>query len=198
MKWSYFILNVAAAAMLTGMAARGGEEPQPVPAPAEKGAAVEPQLPLPQPLPGEGPRKETPPEAVPAPPAGPKDLPGEPPPPPPAAKKKRLRPGLNVITGSGNGIGNQINVGGGWGGTTVIQNSRNGIGNRIQVENGGGHVIVDLDNVWVGGCYFGKDSRFWTHRVWSESRKCHCYWCPKTRAWYRYDGWSDCYFPLEP
>jgi len=50
----------------------------------------------------------------------------------------------NVITGSGNGIGNRIVVGnGGAGGTTYLHGSRNGIGNRIVIDSG--DLLIDID-----------------------------------------------------
>ncbi len=52
----------------------------------------------------------------------------------------------NVISGSGNGIGNRIVVGnGGAGGTTYIHGSRNGIGNRIVVDSG--DLLIDIDAI---------------------------------------------------
>ncbi|MBA4190363.1 MAG: hypothetical protein C0467_20440 [Planctomycetaceae bacterium] len=49
----------------------------------------------------------------------------------------------NLVTGSGNGIGNKIVVSGGAGGVTVVQNARNGIGNQIisDVDD----LLLDLD-----------------------------------------------------
>jgi hypothetical protein len=45
-------------------------------------------------------------------------------------------PSMNVVSGSGNGVGNKIVVsnGPGSGGVTVVQNSRNGVGNTILVN----------------------------------------------------------------
>ncbi len=64
------------------------------------------------------------------------DLPG-------AAKAgKRLPGSTNIISGSGNGIGNSITIGGGPG-TTIVQNSRNGIGNKLVIPEGS--TLIDLD-----------------------------------------------------
>ncbi len=49
----------------------------------------------------------------------------------------------NVITGSGNGVGNRIVVSGGTGGTTIVKNSRNGIGNQLITDPN--DVLIDLD-----------------------------------------------------
>lgn len=54
----------------------------------------------------------------------------------------------NIISGSGNGFGNKIVVGGGsGGGTTIISNSRNGIGNKIVLDPN--DWVLDLDQ-WIG------------------------------------------------
>lgn len=49
----------------------------------------------------------------------------------------------NLITGSGNGIGNKIVVSGGAGGTTIVQGARNGIGNKLIVDPN--DLLIDLD-----------------------------------------------------
>jgi hypothetical protein len=54
----------------------------------------------------------------------------------------------NIITGSGNGVGNKIVVSGGAGGTTIVQNSRNGFGNRIVTNPN--DLLVDVDAMLAG------------------------------------------------
>lgn len=51
----------------------------------------------------------------------------------------------NLITGSGNGIGNRMIVSGGAGGVTVVQSARNGIGNSLILDPG--DLLLDLDQV---------------------------------------------------
>jgi hypothetical protein len=54
----------------------------------------------------------------------------------------------NLITGSGNGVGNRIVVSGGAGGTTIVQNSRNGIGNQLITDPN--DVLIDVDALLAG------------------------------------------------
>jgi hypothetical protein len=59
---------------------------------------------------------------------------------------KNTTPGggsTNLITGSGNGIGNKIVVDGGAGGLTIVKNARNGIGNRLVINPD--DILLDLD-----------------------------------------------------
>ncbi len=99
-----------------------------------------------------------------------------------------------VISGSGNGFGNRIVVGGGpAGGTTVIQNSRNGIGNSIVID---GEEIGDLPPAVTAVCHRGRDTKFWTKKVFSEAWDCNLYWCPKAEKWFRYAAEDDVYRPL--
>jgi len=55
----------------------------------------------------------------------------------------------NVISGSGNGVGNRIVVDSGSGGVTVVSGSRNGVGNKIVVNPD--DPLIDLDE-WLKPC----------------------------------------------
>ncbi len=55
----------------------------------------------------------------------------------------------NVITGSGNGVGNRIVVDGGPGGVTVVSGSRNGVGNKLVLNPD--DLLLDLDE-WLKPC----------------------------------------------
>ena len=54
----------------------------------------------------------------------------------------------NLITGSGNGVGNKIVVSGGTGGVTVVSGARNGIGNQLIVDPG--DLLIDIDALIAG------------------------------------------------
>jgi hypothetical protein len=118
--------------------------------------------------------------------------------------------GLNLITNSGNGVGNTIVVdNGGADGLTILSGVRNGIGNRVLVRPQSG-CVLDLPGLSsrapdFGACpydpltglgYKGKDNRFYSQTAYSRERRCTVYWCPRTWLWYRYDGGSDSYLPL--
>jgi hypothetical protein len=124
----------------------------------------------------------------------------------------------NLVTGSGNGFGNRIVVGGGGGGVTVIRNARNGFGNQLIV--GADDLLLDLDALAAGpkpACpkpapvvpavppaadpanppsYKGKDSPFWTKKQFSDAHDCNLYWCPTTKLWFRYAAEDDTYRPV--
>jgi hypothetical protein len=51
----------------------------------------------------------------------------------------------NLVTGTGNGWGNRIVVGGGAGGVTVVQNARNGWGNQLIVDPA--DTLIDIDDL---------------------------------------------------
>jgi hypothetical protein len=44
--------------------------------------------------------------------------------------------------------------------------------------------------------YKGRDAKFWTKKLWSETYDCNVYWCPKAQRWYRYDRAADTYRPV--
>lgn len=127
----------------------------------------------------------------------------------------------NLITGSGNGIGNRIVVSGGTGGVTIVQGVRNGIGNQLILDPN--DWLIDLDALLPGlkpACpkpvppvdpapavpltdpaavppsYKGKDNPFWTKKVFNDSYDCNLYWCPKTKRWFRYTAEDDTYRPV--
>lgn len=108
----------------------------------------------------------------------------------------------NVITSSGNGVGNRIVVdNGGTSGVTILQNVRNGIGNSVTVTPAG--PVLDLPSrpqpaVPPTTEYKGRATKFWTKKIYSEAFDCNLYWCPKTQWWYRYDKAADTYRPLPP
>lgn len=123
----------------------------------------------------------------------------------------------NIISGSGNGFGNKIVVGGGsGGGTTIISNSRNGIGNRIVLDPN--DWLIDLDE-WVAPVrrlpppvpllpavepqpvappvYEGKATVFWQQKAFSDQLDCNIYWSAADKLWYRYHADCDKYKPLK-
>src|SRR5262249_58998890 len=92
----------------------------------------------------------------------------------------------NLITGSGNGVGNKSGVRGGTGGVTVVSGARNGIGNQLIVDPA--DLLIDLDALLAGTkpaapafapvappaaaappSYKGKASPFWTKKMFSEA-----------------------------
>jgi hypothetical protein len=108
---------------------------------------------------------------------------------------------LNVVTGSGNGFGNTVVVDdGGGGGLTVVRNARNGVGNRLVLDPD--DVLLELPPPRLDlpppaePVYKGRDAKFWTKKVWSESYDCNLYWCPEYARWFRYDRGDDAYRPV--
>ncbi len=117
----------------------------------------------------------------------------------------------NIISGSGNGVGNRIVVGGGsGGGTTIISNSRNGIGNKIVLD--ANDWVFDLDE-WLAPArpipaakplplpvappvYLGKANEFWTQKAFSDELDCNVYWSAADKLWFRYHADCDKYKPL--
>ena len=117
----------------------------------------------------------------------------------------------NIISGSGNGFGNRIVVGGGsGGGTTIISNSRNGIGNKIVLD--ANDWVFDLDELLAPArpipaakllplpappVSLGKANEFWTQKAFSDELDCNVYWSAADKLWYRYFADGDKYKPLE-
>ena len=117
----------------------------------------------------------------------------------------------NIISGSGNGFGNKIVVGGGnGGGTTIIQNSRNGVGNKIVLDPA--DWVIDLDDLLAPArplpaakpmpvpaappVYDGKANAFWQQKAFSDALDCNIYWSAADKLWYRYHADGDKYKPL--
>jgi hypothetical protein len=120
--------------------------------------------------------------------------------PAPAKDQPKPRGGLNIVIGSGNGVGNVIGVTNtGPGGVTVIANSRNGVGNRFQVENDGRLLVVTDDGMFLDTRlnYKGKDNPFWTKKEWSPALGRTVYWCPKEKGWFGYYPPENCYYPVD-
>jgi len=119
----------------------------------------------------------------------------------------------NIISGSGNGFGNRIVVGGGsGGGTTIIQNSRNGVGNQIVLDPN--DWVFDVDQwlppaarpalppqpqpaaVPAPAVYAGKANAFWKVKGFSAELDCNIYWSAADKMWFRYQADGDKYTPL--
>lgn len=115
-------------------------------------------------------------------------------------------PATNVISGSGNGFGNTVivdNAGGS--GTTIVRNARNGIGNRVVIDPSDPRldlppgVFADPPAAPPAPvCHRGKESKFWTKKVWSDGYDCNLYWDPKAERWFRYQREDDTYRPVPP
>jgi hypothetical protein len=122
---------------------------------------------------------------------------------------------LNVVTGSGNGVGNTIVVdNGSGGGLTVVRNARNGIGNRLILDSD--DWLLDLTPPRLDPpvvtppavaaaspteplrdpVYNGRATKFWTQKIWSDSYDCNLYWCPTHAKWFRYHREDDAYRPV--
>ena len=70
----------------------------------------------------------------------------------------------------------------------VVRNSRSGFGNRL--------ILGPDDLLREPPVYRGKETKFWSRKVWSDSYDCPLYWCPKHEQWFRYHRDDDTYRPV--
>ena len=126
---------------------------------------------------------------------------------------------VNIISNSGNGVGNQIVIeGDGSGSTTIINGYPNGVGNKIIIN---GQNILNqpglMDNRWIPNhvkqfmppgfgnpllagqtnvVYPGKENPFYEFAVFSPEMNGMLYWDTQTQTFFRYSALADCYLPI--